>query len=127
MLPPRRTRPTFSLTGKVEVIFYRSAGEGEWVEGEWVEPERVEVPLIVNIQPLRQNEILLLPEAERTREWLKVYCAEDILKDEEGEGGHRGDEFEWEGFLYKVMSKRHYRMGILDHTRAFAARVGKTP
>lgn len=123
----RRTRPTFSLTGKVRVVFYRSEGEGEYVEGVWVEPEKKEIPLLVNVQPLRQNEILLLPESERTREWLKVYCAEDILKDEEGDDGHRGDEFVWDGFLYKVMSKRRYCMGVLDHTRAFAARIGKTP
>lgn len=122
-----RTLPKFALTGKEVITFYRSVGDGEYINGEWKEPEFVEIPLVVNIQPLRTNEILQLPEAERTREWLKVYCAEDIRKDEEGFGGHRADEFEWQGNRYKVMSLRKYSMGVLDHTRAFAARIGKTP
>lgn len=126
MLRPR-TRPTFALTGYVDHTFYRTTGSGEWVEGEWIEPEAEPIILRVNIQPLRQSETMLLPESERTREWLKVYCAEDIRKDEEGEGGHRADEFEWEGNRYKVMSKQSYRMSVLDHTKALAARIGKTP
>ena len=49
------------------------------------------------------------------------------------QGQQDADEFEWESmedgqtYTYKIMKVRRYKMGILDHWRAFAARKEITP
>ena len=81
----------------------------------------------MNIQPLRPSEILQMPEADRTREWYKVYCAEDLRTLQEGVSGHAADEFVWQGYNYKIMKVSNWSMGILNHFRAYAARTPVTP
>lgn len=131
-----RTKPQFLLTNKVPLTIYRTTGSGRYEMGEWVEPESEPIEREVNIQPLRFKEAMLLPEAERTRQWWTLYCAEDLRADQEagidpetGEelGGWRADEFVWQGYRYKIMKVKNFSMGILDHFHAQAARIEVTP
>lgn len=115
-------KPQFLLTKKIPITILRKSA-GSYVEGEWVPGAEVEVPREVNIQPFKDQDLLLLPESERSREWYKLYCAEELLTLKQGVGGHAADEFIWEGDRYKIMKVKYYKMGILDHWRATAARV----
>jgi hypothetical protein len=119
-------KPQFLLTKKIPLIVYRRV-QGQYVEGEWVEGGVQEIIREVNIQPLKPSEILQMPESDRTREWYKLYCAEDLRTQLEGVGGYDADEFTWQGGRYKVMRVKNYSMGILDHHTAYAARIGPTP
>lgn len=118
-------KPRFLLTKTVPVPFYRTT-QGSYVNGKWVEGVETTFTLDVNIQPLKDSEILILPEAERTREWYKGYCAEEVRSAKEGTGGYAADEFTWQGERYRVMKVRNYAMGTLDHFRFSAARVELT-
>lgn len=120
------SKPRFLLTKKIPIIIYRRT-KGEYVEGDWVEGGVQEIIREVNIQPLKPSEILQMPESDRTREWYKLYCAEDLRTQLEGPNGWDADEFEWQGGRYKVMKVRNYSMSILDHFHAMAARIGPTP
>jgi len=115
-------KPQFLLTKKIPITFYR-ATQGSYVNGEWVEGTQTQVPLEVNIQPFKDQDLLLLPEADRSREWYKIYCANEIRMDKQGTSGWSADEFVYEGDRYKVMKVKHYSMSILDHYRATAARL----
>ena len=115
-------KPQFLLTKKVPLTFYRTT-QGIYVNGEWVEGTETQVPLEVNIQPFKDQDLLLLPEADRSREWYKIYCADEIRMDKQGTSGWSADEFVYEGDRYKVMKVKHYSMSILDHYRATAARL----
>ena len=115
-------KPQFLLTKKIPITFYRTT-QGSYVNGEWVEGTETQVPLEVNIQPFRDEDLLLLPEADRSREWYKIYCADEIRMDKQGTSGWSADEFVYEGDRYKVMKVKHYSMSILDHYRATAARL----
>tara|TARA_R110000744_G_C19371770_1_gene563154 strand:+ start:27528 stop:27908 length:381 start_codon:yes stop_codon:yes gene_type:complete len=124
------SKPTFTLTKKIPITFYRSAGTGGYVDGIWQEPSQSPVVLEVNIQPLGYQETMLLPEAERSRQAWKIYCADEIRSDQESKllnSGWRGDEFEYQGYRYKVMKVYNYSMGILDHYKAIAQRIEITP
>lgn len=115
-------KPRFQLTKKIPLTLIRKAA-GEYVSGRWVEGLETLVPIEVNIQPMKEEELLILPEADRARQWYKVYSDSEIRADKQGVGGYSADEFEFEGDRYKVMKVRHYSMGILNHFRAMAARV----
>lgn len=119
-------KPQFLLTNKIPVSIERR-GQGYWNFGEWVEGEPITVIREVNIQPLKPSEILQMPEADRTREWYKVYCAEDLRTLQEGVGGHAADEFVWQGYNYKIMKVSNWSMGILNHFKAYAARTPVSP
>ena len=95
---------------------------GRWVEGV---PDVVEIK--ANIQPMRDQEIMLLPESDRSREWINIYSPDEIRTEKQGADGWAADEFEWGGDMYKVMRVRHYQMGVLDHYEAKAARQEITP
>lgn len=119
-------KPQFLLTKKIPIDIDRRA-KGAFVEGDWVPGSVTTVVREVNIQPLKDTEIMMLPEADRTRTWYKLYCAEDLRTDQEGVGGWSADEFMWQGYRYKIMKVRRYDMSILDHFRAHAARIEVTP
>lgn len=119
-------KPRFLLTKTVSIGIIRKT-QGSYVDGDWVEGTSVTVPTEVNIQPLREDEILLLPEAERTKEWYKLYSADELRTAKEGVSGYGADEFEWNGELYRIMKVRCYQMQTLDHFKAMAARINITP
>ena len=116
-------KPQFLLTKKIPLTIYRTSAQGSYVDGEWVEGTAVEVVREVNIQPFKDEELLLLPEADRAREWYKLYCAEDLIADKPGASGTIADEFVWNGDRYKVMKVKRYQMQTLDHFKAHAARL----
>lgn len=121
-------KPQFLLTHKIPLTIYRRS-LGAYVEGEWVEGATVEIPVQVNIQPLKPYEILQLPESERTRVWWKVYSADQLRTAKEGVGGWDADEFIWKGDRYKVMKLDDWNsaMGILEHSKAYCTRIELTP
>lgn len=116
-------KPKFLLTKKIPLTVYRTTAQGSYVNGSWVAGSTVEVVREVNIQPFKDEELLLLPEADRSREWYKLYCAEDFIADKPGVSGTIADEFVWNGDRYKVMKVKRYQMQTLDHYKVHAARL----
>lgn len=116
-------KPKFLLTKKIPLTIYRTTAQGSYVNGSWVAGSTVEVVREVNIQPFKDEELLLLPEADRSREWYKLYCAEDFIADKPGASGTIADEFVWNGDRYKVMKVKAYGMSVLDHYKVHAARL----
>lgn len=119
-------KPKFLLTKTVPVDIYRTTAS-TYSFGELVPGTTTVVPRDLNVQPLKDDELMLLPEADRTKDWLKVYSAEDLRNAQEGTNGWSADEFVWQGYRYKVMKVKSYNMGTLNHYRALAARIELTP
>ena len=118
-------RPQFLLTKKIPLTIYRKE-KGSYVRGVWVDGPEVEVVVEVNIQPVKPSEVQMMPESDRTREWYKVYSADLLRTKQEGGNGWDADQFEWQGHRYEVMKVQNYSMSILDHFKAWAARIGPT-
>lgn len=119
-------QPQFLLTKKIPLDIYRTT-QGQYVDGEWVEGTESTITIDVNIQPLKEAELMLLPEADRGKQWWKMYSASEIRMDKQGTGGWDADEFVYQGDRYKVMKVENYAMGILNHFKALAARIELTP
>ena len=115
-------QPGFLLTKKIPLDLLRKTA-GSYVDGEWVEGTETNIPIEVNIQPLKEAELLLLPEADRGRQWWKMYSASEIRMDKQGASGWAADEFVYQGDRYKVMKVENTMMGILNHFKALAARM----
>jgi hypothetical protein len=125
-------KPTFLLTKKVPVILKRRA-QGSYVDGDWVEGGTSDVTIDANVQPVKPHELMQFPESERSKEWLKIYSADEIRSQVEGVGGWDADEFQWESmedgklYTFKVMKVYRFKMGVLDHHKGWAARTEITP
>lgn len=121
-------KPNFLLTHKIPLTIYRQAS-GSFVDGDWVEGAVTEVTLQVNIQPLKPYEIFMLPEADRTKVWVKFYSADYARTLKEGTSGWDADEFIWKSDRYKIMKVDDWTngMGILEHVKIQAARIELTP
>ncbi len=115
--------PSFTLTKTIPVQVFRE-GKPAVVKGRPVPGPEVEFTIQANVQPFNFKDLQLLPESDRTKEWIKLYMATPglIRTAREGSDGYQADEVVYDGQRYKVMRVRSYRMGILDQTHAIASR-----
>lgn len=107
--------------------------QGSYVNGLWVEGTETNFTVNVKIQPLKDTELMILPEALRNRAWVKLYVqagspSTPVLRcAQQGTGGYGADFFVWQGYRYEVMKESNYQDSVLEHTRVLAARVEITP
>lgn len=114
-----------NITGRVPLVLHRSVG-GQIIDYVYVESAKVEVDIEANVQPFKPYEIYQMPEALRTREWVKLYSGDEIRGFEDGDDAKKGDEFEWQDKWYVVDKVINYKMGILDHYKAIAYKIRTT-
>lgn len=115
--------PSFTLTKTIPIQVFRE-GKPTVVKGRPVPGPETEFTIQANVQPFNFKDLQLLPESDRTKEWIKLYMATpDLIRTaREGSDGYQADEVVYAGERYKVMRIRSYRMGILDQTHAIASR-----
>lgn len=107
---------------------------GAYVEGEWVEGTTETFTAGLKVQPVKPFELQQLPESDRSREWLKVYCNTHNLRSQiEGTGGFDADEFQWDSIIegvpytFKIMKTYRFKDSCIDHWKGWAARTELTP
>ena len=116
--------PQFTLTGRLPITVYRK-GKDTIVKGRPVPAVETSFVVEANVQPFNYRDLMVLPESDRTKEWIKVYVAtSEILRTaRQGSDGYDADEVLWNGERFKVMRLQSYAMGVLDHVKAICARV----
>lgn len=120
------TTAQFSLVKKIPLDITRQIA-GSYVDGEWIEGATSIVTVQANVHPFSDYQVMLLPEADRTKSWLWVFSASELRSKKEGAGGTGADRFTWNGETYEIMKTQRYQMGVSDHYEAKAARIEKTP
>lgn len=129
LLFPKRastlTAPSFILTKKLPITILRKT-EGEWIKGRWVEGRAEEIEIEANVQPMRGHELVVLPEADRTKDSIKVYSVERLRTVEEVKQ-EEADIVVWEGKHYRAVKTMTYKMGVLNHTKTICVRYPTTP
>lgn len=119
-------KPPLRLVGSVLLNITRRQPD-TYLFGELVQGTAVIVPLKCNVQRSTYSQTLMLPESERSKDCLTVFCGEALREQREGTGGWAADTFVWEGATYKVMKNISYSMGVLDHHQVLAVRTELTP
>lgn len=121
-------KPNFLLTNKISITIIRRVA-GSYVNGDWVDGTTSNVSISANVQPVKPHELLMFPESERSKSWLRIFSDSLVRTQKEGAGGHDADEFTWKGERFKVMKVNDWLSGmsILEHCEAFCVRIELTP
>ena len=120
---PQQKTPKFLLTHTASVTLKRR-GAGSYVDGVWTLAADTTKTIKANVQPVRGHELVSLPEADRSREWIKVYTTGNVRGIQEGDlGGTSPDILVWDGRTFEVKQVSTYKMGVLDHTKIIAGRI----
>ena len=121
-------KPQFLLTHKIPVEITRTTAD-TYVDGDPVPGTSTTFTAMINIQPAKPYEILMMPESDRTRSWWKVYSADVLRTLREGVDGWSADTFQWKDDTYKVMRVDDWTSGmsILEHTKSWCVRLELTP
>lgn len=124
---------TFSLIKFSDVEVTRR-NSGDYIDGDWVEGTTETFIAQLKVQPIKPFELMQLPESERSREWLKVYCNTHNLRSQvEGVDGWDADEFPWpsvvdgKDYVFKVMKTYRFKDSAIDHWKGWAYRTDLTP
>ena len=88
-------------------------------EGEWVNAGESTIERIGVIQPAKASDIVnFLPEGERQKKTIAIYCAEDVVMSD-GKGV-QSDVIVWHGQRYRVAYSKHWQ----DHGYWFVLATG---
>lgn len=117
----RRTKATYSLVNKVPVTLVRKS-EGSYVNGRWVEGAETQSTVLVNWQPAKGNDLLMLPESFRTKYVIRVSTTEDFLTLQDGQN-QSPDELIINNERFEIHRKEIYSMGVVDHNEYLCSRV----
>lgn len=116
----------FSLVRKIPLTLYRKT-EGSYIEGVWTSGVETTVDILANVQPLLDEEYMRIPEADRTKQWIRLFSNSELRTLKEGVDGWSADEFFWNSERYQIMRVQRYQMSVRDHWEAKAARIPLTP
>lgn len=114
----------FSLVKKVPVDILRHA-QDTYVNGRLVVGAVTTVTVQANVHPFSDYQLMLLPDAERSKSWVWMFTSCEVRQKKEGSWG--ADQFYWDGDLYEVMKSQHYVMQTRSHFEAKAVRKELTP
>lgn len=106
---------------------YRKDGTGgSYVDGVWQDSATTEVTLNLKVQPVKEVDMRMLPESERSSGMVKVFCQEGPLRALQ-QGSWLADEFVWQGFRYQVVMSNYWDTTRINHYEAIAKRLEVTP
>lgn len=110
------------LTGSVDIVV-TSSGQGTWIKGAYQKGASTQKTISANVQPvLKGTDTLLVPEADRSKEIIKIYTTHLLKSRTEGTNSVEADIVTYNGKQYEVMRVIEYKMGMLNHVKAIAVR-----
>lgn len=116
-------RPPYARVGRVTITVDRPQ-QGSYLHGEWIEPISDSFTTVGNIQPnLTWNQMQKLPEGDRSKNAIVIYCNSELLQAQEGTPARKADIVHYDSNLWEVKTSMMYRMGVLDHCEAVALRL----
>ena len=94
--------------------------------GNYIEPTPTQIDIEANIQPLTPNQVLQMPEGDRTQSWIKGYTSSVTRTKREGANGYAADTLLYRGDEYEIRKIDPWDVGVLDHYKFYAIRVSLT-
>jgi hypothetical protein len=114
------------LSDRTESITVTRAGAGAYVDGAWqrnATPQTLILKAIV--QPYKGPELLQFPEGQRARQWLRIYCDQELRTADESTGADP-DVVTYGAHQYQLQRVEDRSQGPLAHYRALAVKVEPT-
>lgn len=90
--------------------------------GTYLNSPTEEIKIMASVQPLKANEMMLLPEGSRTARAVKVYSDVELLAAEQRDNV-MADRFMWKGMLFEIVASDMYQSDVISHYRAYATEV----
>lgn len=92
------------------------------VDGTYILPKATEITISASVQPLKANEVNILPDGMRTSRAVKVYSGIELLVANQQQGT-LADRFVWRGMTFEVVASNMYQCDVINHYRAYAVEV----
>jgi hypothetical protein len=105
-----------------KALVLKRPAAGTRVDGHWVEGTRTSSNIRASVQPLRPEEMSLLPEGRRNSEAFRLYTATRLQAAKESTGVN-ADYVVIDGADYEVMSCVRWQNKVIPHYKAICAKV----
>lgn len=109
---------TFSIS--LQVI--RETKRGSYVLGVWQGGQTSQIEILATVEPLDGNEIMLMPEGERTKEMIRIYSQQELFTADE-QRSRKADIVCYEGRLFEVHKVKRWTQ-MIPHFASIA--ISKT-
>ncbi|MNR17638.1 hypothetical protein D3C85_1343140 [compost metagenome] len=108
------------------VTVYRKAA-GSYVDGVWQEAAETTLTVNMKVQPAKEADLKMLPEADRSSGMVKVFSQDVALKTLDQANATVADEFVWQGYRYQVVQVNFWDTTRINHYECIAKRLEVTP
>lgn len=93
---------------------------GAWVDGRYIKGDATITPFTASVQPLRPNEIQILPEHRRNSESIKIYTSQRLFNSDE-KNSIPADVVTHDGKKYEIHKVWNWNIGTnIPHFKAIA-------
>ena len=110
-----------SFVGQQSISVGRLSAGSRGADGRWVEGTTTVSAIKATVNPITGEELLALPEGERSGEQIKIITKFELRMTDETLQ-QDGDIIKWEGKHFRVVNIRRYRK-VIPHIEARAVRV----
>lgn len=95
---------------------------GQWVDGNYVKTPGTSLMVPASVQPIKGNEVFILPEHRRSEEWIKIYTTVK-LKESDEKNNIPADEFIHDGKIFQVFRVSNWSIGTdIPHYKVMAVK-----
>ena len=106
-----------------ELEVSRMVKPGRYIKGRFIPGKTKKFKVTASVQQMRPDELLLLPEAQRTREMVKVYSCE-VLKTGDEKARLEPDQFPYLGMIFEVHSVGNWvNFTDIPHFKSICVRI----
>lgn len=96
---------------------------GQYVNGVFVDGEEVQQTIMATIQPLKNEDMIDLPQGRRISDIVKVYTSEVLTTAEDNGADKQPDRIFWKDGWFEITSTGAFQMDVISHYRYFAIRI----
>lgn len=106
-----------------ETLSVQRYADGEWVDGRYNRGAPTTVTFEASVQPLRPNEVQVLPEHRRNSEAVKIYTVERLFNSDE-KNTIPADVVTHDGKQYEILQVSNWSIGTdIPHYKAIGVMV----
>lgn len=96
---------------------------GTYVNGVFVDGVETQQTIMATVQPLKNEDMVELPQGRRISDIIKIYTSEVLNTTEDNGANKQPDKIFWKDSWFEITSTGTFQMGIIPHYRYWAIRI----